>query len=96
MEYKISREAYKDLENIWVYTFRNWSAKQADYYLNLIMEEIEYISENPESGKNYNKIRKGYYRSTIKSHFIFYRINENFIEIIRILHRRMDIDTRLS
>ena len=96
MKYKISREAHKDLENIWIYTFKNWSIKQADYYLSLIIKEIEYISENPESGKNYEKIRKGYYRSTVKSHFIFYRINENFIEIIRVLHRRMDVDTRLS
>ncbi|MBT7142864.1 MAG: type II toxin-antitoxin system RelE/ParE family toxin, partial [Bacteroidetes bacterium] len=64
----------------------------------LIMDEIEYLSKNPKSGKDYSKVRKGYFRSRIKSHFIFYKINRKNedIEIIRILHQRMDIETRLS
>ena len=98
MRYKISEEAGRDIENIWLYTFESWSIEQADRYFNIIMDEIEYIAENPESGKDYNEVRKGYFRSRIKSHFIFYKINRkaDVIEIIRILHQRMDIDTRLN
>ncbi|WP_373494421.1 type II toxin-antitoxin system RelE/ParE family toxin [Aquiflexum sp.] len=40
MNFKISNEAFIDLENIWLYTFENWSIKQADRYINLIMDEI--------------------------------------------------------
>ncbi len=32
MLYKISKEAEKDLERIWLYTFEAWSLEQADYY----------------------------------------------------------------
>ncbi|KFF25510.1 type II toxin-antitoxin system RelE/ParE family toxin [Chryseobacterium vrystaatense] len=98
MNYRISKEASNDLEKIWLYTFENWSLKQADHYFDLLMNEIEYLSENPKSGKDYNKIRKGYFRSRVKSHFIFYKINlkEEEIEIIRILHQQMDISTRLD
>ncbi len=98
MNYKISKQAEIDLENIWLYTFEEWSTEQADYYFDLIMDEIEYISENPKSGKDYNEIRKGYFRSRIKSHFIFYRINfkEENIEIIRILHQQMDIESHFN
>ncbi len=98
MPYKISQEANRDIENIWLYTYENWSLEQADRYFNLIMDEIEYLVENPESGKNYNQVRNGYYRSRIKSHFIFYKINlkKDEIEIIRILHQRMDIESRLT
>ncbi|WP_081873974.1 type II toxin-antitoxin system RelE/ParE family toxin [Chryseobacterium sp. JM1] len=48
--------------------------------------------------KNYSKIRKEYFRSRVKSHFIFYKINlkENEIEIIKILHQQMDISSRLD
>jgi len=62
------------------------------------MDEIEYLAKDPNSGKDYSKIRKGYFRSRIKSHFIFYKINikTKEIEIIRILHQQMDIETRLS
>jgi len=97
MKYKISRTAKQDFENIWLYTYENWSIEQADRYINLLMDEIEYLSKYPNSGNDYSNIRKGYYRSQIKSHFIFYKINQenNVIEIIRILHQRMDIDERL-
>lgn len=98
MNYKISKEALYDLEKIWFYTFENWSMEQADYYFNLIMNEIEYLTRNPTLGKDYNKVRKGYFRSRVKSHFIFYRINlkDEEIEIIRILHQQMDISARLD
>jgi len=49
MKYKISQEANQDLENIWIYTYENWSLEQADRYLNLIMDEIEYLANSPKS-----------------------------------------------
>jgi len=98
MNYRISGEASQDIENIWLYTFENWSIDQADRYFNLIMNEIEYIAKNPKSGKDYSKVRAGYFRSRIKSHSIFYKINRKNeeIEIIRILHQQMDVDSRLN
>ncbi len=97
MNYKISKLAESDLENIWLYTFEEWSLEQADYYYDLIMDEIEYIAENPKTGKDFNEVRKGYFRSRVKSHFIFYKINlkEEKVEIIRILHQQMDIDLHI-
>lgn len=98
MKYRISTEASIDLEKIWLYTFETWSTERADYYFDLIMTEIEYLSENPKSGKDYSEIRKGYFRSRVKSQFIFYKINFNNqeIEIIRILHQQMDISSILN
>ena len=98
MRYRISRLANQDLEDIWLYTYRKWSRKQVDRYYNLIMDEIVSLSANPESGNNYNHIRQGYYRSRIKSHVIFYKINadQEAVEIIRILHQRMDLPSRLK
>ncbi len=98
MNYKISKLAEIDLENIWIYTCENWSEVQAIRYYNLIMDEIEYLAENPKSGKDYNDLRKGYFCTKVKSHFIFYKINlkELRIEIIRILHQQMDIELHLE
>lgn len=98
MKYKISKEAQKDIENIWLYTFENWSAEQADRYYNLILDEIEYLAKSPNSGKDYSHVRKGYYVSKVKSHFIFYKIDskEQEVEVIRISHQQMDIDNRLN
>lgn len=98
MRYKLSKEALNDLEQIWVYTLKKWSIQQADRYFGLIMNEIEYLSINPNHGKDYSHLRSGYFGSRIKSHLIFYKTNEEAgeIEIIRILHQRMDIDSRLD
>ncbi|MFT3743390.1 MAG: type II toxin-antitoxin system RelE/ParE family toxin [Pyrinomonadaceae bacterium] len=98
MNYKISNKAAKDLKDIWSYTFENWSLQQADRYYNLIFDEIEYLTANPGAGKDYGHVRKGYFRSTVKSHFIFYRINSKtkILEVIRVLHQRMDIESRLA
>lgn len=98
MRYRISRQANQDLEDIWLYTYRKWSRKQADRYFNLIMDEIVYLAANPQSGTNYDHVREGYYRSRIKSQVIFYKINhqQDAVEIIRILHQPMDLPSRLK
>jgi toxin ParE1/3/4 len=95
--YKISNQALIDLEQIWLYTFKNWSIEQADRYYNLLISEMEYVSQNQESGKSMNHIENGYRASKVKSHLIFYKTSsESEIEIIRILHERMDIENRLK
>jgi toxin ParE1/3/4 len=95
--YKISSQALIDLEQIWLYTFKNWSIEQADRYYNLLISEMEYVSQNQESGKSMNHIKNGYRASKVKSHLIFYKTSsESEIEIIRILHERMDIENRLK
>jgi toxin ParE1/3/4 len=98
MKFEISEKAFEDIENIWLYTIENWSVEQADRYYNLIFDEIEYITENPYSGRNIDYIRKNYRCSIVKSHLIFYRYksSEKKVEIIRILHQSMDVEERLK
>ena len=97
MNYKISNEASYDLEKIWLYTFEYWSIEQADRYINLIIDEIEFLSLKPKSGKNFGHVRKGYLRTKVKSHLIFYKINikQEEVEIVRILHQMMDVENLL-
>ncbi len=93
----ITEKAIEDLEKIWVYTYENWSVQQADRYYNLIIDEIEFISENFISGKSMEHIKRGYRVTKVKSHLIFYRKSiESVIEIIRILHQSMDVENRLN
>ena len=96
MNYVISKEATKDLENVWLYTFENWSVDQADRYLNLLLDEFEYLCLKPNSGYDFGNIRKGYFRSKVKSHFVFYKVKQNELEIIRVLHEMMDIENHLE
>jgi len=75
-----------------------WLMEQADRYVALLFDEIEYITENRAIGKDLGQIRSGYRCSKVKSHLIFYRIfaEDRVLEIIRILHERMNIENRLD
>lgn len=95
--YIISQEAIEDINNIWMYTAEHWSTSQADRYYNLILDEIEYIADNFESARDMGKVRKNYRYSKIKSHLIFFKkTNDKTIEVVRVLHERMDIENRLT
>lgn len=96
-EYIISEKALEDLNNIWIYTAENWSVEQANRYYNLIVDEIEYVSENFEITKDFGNVRKYYTFSKVKSHLVFYKKTENTeMEVVRILHERMDIKNRIN
>jgi toxin ParE1/3/4 len=96
LPFVISKKAISDLEQIWLYTVERWSIEQADRYHNLIFDEINYICKNINAGKSMEHVRKGYGASKVKSHLVFYRVQNNTIEVIRILHERMDIENGLN
>jgi toxin ParE1/3/4 len=96
-EYVISEKALEDINNIWIYTAENWSVSQAERYYNLIIDEIEYIVNNLEMARDFGKIRKSYRFSKVKSHLIFFKKDKtNKIEVVRVLHERMNIENRLA
>ena len=96
LPFVISKKAVSDLEEIWLYTVEKWSIEQADRYYNLIFDEVNYICKNINAGKSMEHVRKGYRASKVKSHLIFYRVLNDTIGVIRILHERMDIENRLN
>jgi toxin ParE1/3/4 len=96
-EYIISEKALEDISNIWIYTAENWSVEQADRYYNLIIDEIEYIVRNLDMAHDFEKIRKSYRYSKVKSHLIFFKTDKfDEIEVVRVLHERMDVENRLA
>lgn len=93
----LRQEAINDLNDIWEYTFEEWSENQADKYYASIKFACEEICLNPSLGRNYIEISKSLFGIKTGKHIIFYHlISENEIEIIRILHGRMDLKTKLT
>lgn len=91
------QRAIDDLSDIWEYTFSTWSENQADKYYALIKLACEDISANPALGKEYFEVSKNLLGYKINKHIIFYHsISANEVEIIRILHERMDLKNRLE
>ena len=96
-KYALTNKAVEDLSEIWNYTYEAWSESQADKYYELIIAACQEIAETPASGKNYDEISKEILGFGVGKHIIFYRkLNSKEIEVIRILHERMDLRNRLD
>ncbi len=96
VKYELTNKAVEDLSKIWDYTFEVWSEKQADKYYEMLISNFQEIADNPTLGKNYDGITLNLLRIKANRHIIFYRtITENYVEITRILHERMDLKKRI-
>ncbi len=96
VKYKLTNKAVEDLTKIWNYTFEVWSEKQADKYYEMLMSNCQEIANNPSLGKKYDGITQSLLGIKADRHIIFYRNdNEDYVEITRILHERMDLKKRI-
>jgi len=93
----LRKEAINDLNSIWNYTFEKWSEKQADKYYATVKMACNGIGDNPDIGQEYYGIDNSLLGLKSGKHIIFYRqMSNDSIEIIRILHERMDLKNRIS
>lgn len=96
-KYFLTNKAVDDLSNIWGYTYEAWSEYQADKYYELLIDFCRKISENPKLGKFYPEIDGNLLGYKASHHIIFYIVQKPAeIEIVRILHERMDLKNRLQ
>jgi toxin ParE1/3/4 len=95
LEIHKSHRARDDLLGIWLYTAERWGAEQADLYLDQIEAGIARLGENPLAGSDFSALRAGYRRLAVERHRVFYVASRERIDIIRVLHERMDVGLHL-
>lgn len=93
--YILSPLARADLDNIWEHTSKRWDDDQAETYLRMIQAAIENVAANPKLGRRYDEVRAGYRRHRVGSHLILYRETCDAIDIVRVLHEKMNIVSHL-
>jgi len=89
-DFYLRPKARRDLEDIWSYTYETWGEDQADSYIHDLDSGFRALAVNPKKGRPCDAIREGYRKHFVGKHFIFYRMAKKGIEIVRILHQRMD------
>ncbi|AXP80368.1 Toxin ParE1 [Mariniflexile rhizosphaerae] len=93
----LRQKAIDDLSDIWDYTSQTWSENQADKYYAMIKSACREISKSSTIGRKYDKVENDLLGHRIGKHIIFYQIvSNNEIEVIRILHERMDLKNKLT
>ena len=94
--YMVTRKAHADLISIGRFTVKEWGIDRRNRYLKQLDQCFQHLSENPELGIACDCIAEGYRKFPQGSHLIFYKLNpEGGIFIIRVLHKSMDVDTRV-
>ena len=90
-DYKLSNDAKDDLIRIHHYGVKKFGIKQADKYFNSFFMYFDIIAQRPFSFESVDFIKTGYRRCPCGSDNIYYRINNDIVEIISIIGRQ-DLD----
>ena len=96
-KYFLTKKAIEDISGIWDYTYDIWSEKHADRYYELLLDTFQKIARNPGIGRKYEQIFPDILGFKVGKHIIFYQLlTTHEIEIVRILHGRMDLKHRME
>lgn len=95
--FTLTNKAKADLKSIATYPQRKWGKEQRKLYLRQFDDAFHMLSTTPVVESNCDFIKQGYRKFPSASHIIFYRsVNQSHIEIVRILHKRMDVEGQLE
>ena len=92
----LSNKAKQDLKDIAQFTEERWGKVQRNHYLKQLDERFHKIAKKPSIGKPCDYIKQGYFKVPEGSHIIYYtNITDEQVFIVRVLHKRMDVEARL-
>jgi toxin ParE1/3/4 len=91
VSFRLSRLALADLREIGRFTLERWGLAQRRAYLRSIDAWFAALARDPQLGRQRQDIGPGWHSAMIGSHVIFYKVADRDIEIVRVLHSRMDI-----
>lgn len=88
--YKLSRQAERDIEQIYQYSIAQFGVTQASDYLNELERAFELLAEFPRMGRSAEIMRPNLRCHQHQSHIIYYKPIANGISVVRVLHKRRD------
>jgi|TARA_R100001377_G_C3133587_1_gene90173 toxin ParE1/3/4 len=87
-KYRLSNEAKNDLIRIHHYGVKKFGMTQADKYFESFFEYFEIISQRPYSFESVEYIKKDYRRCVCGADSIYFKVNEDIIDIMAIVGRQ--------
>jgi|TARA_B110000285_G_scaffold31616_1_gene32757 toxin ParE1/3/4 len=87
-KYKLSNDAKEDLIRIHHYGVLKFGIIQADKYFDSFFSQFDVITQRPFSFESVDYIKTGYRRSVCGSDSIYFRVNDENIEIMSIIGKQ--------
>jgi len=88
-----SREADEDLLQIWLYLASKTSDAVADNQVSKIEQASGRLQDGPKSGRSRDSIVPGMRSVVVAPWVMFYRLFDDHVQIVRVLHGHRDIES---
>ena len=91
MKITFTKEADEDLREILGYSIAQFGLIRAEKYYFDLQSKFDSILEKTSHSTDYSFVEEGLRRTNHMKHAIFYRLTDQEIIIIRVLHQKMDV-----
>ena len=88
--YRLTPAAQNDLEDIWLYTAQQWSMEQANRYCDLLEDTFQFLVSMPNMARERTEFNPPVRIHPNSNHLIVYRIEVDYLAILRVLGARQD------
>ncbi len=88
--YRLTLKARLDIKEVARYTQKHWGQAQRNKYIAELYQCMRALAKKPDLGKSRDDIKPGYRCKREGNHFIYYRLSGADIDILGVLHERMD------
>ena len=88
--FRLTPAAQNDLEDIWLYTAQQWSLQQADRYTDILEDTFERLLFMPEMARERPEFDPPVRIHPSAEHLIIYRVEEEYLVILRVLGAGQD------
>jgi toxin ParE1/3/4 len=86
----------QDLVDIWLYTFTEWGEQQANKYLDELDAAIKLLADQPLICHERTELEPPVRIHHHGHHLIVYLVVGDGINLVRVLHQSMDVDSHLE
>lgn len=86
----LTAEAQDDFEALRLYTRQEWGDEQEAAYKTAILQSLIVLGENAALGRQRRDLAIDLRAYLVRQHIIYYRLTEEALVVVRILHVRMD------
>ena len=90
MRLSYSLAARRDLKYIYKQSGRQFGPTQADGYREGLLQALRFIADHPLGSPEHVGYRRPIRYHLYQSHLIFYTVEEDVLQIVRVLHQQRD------
>lgn len=90
MRLSYSPAARRDLKSIYKQSGRQFGLTQADRYREGLLQALRFIADRPLASPEHVGYRRSIRYHLYQSHLIFYTVDGDVLQIVRVLHQQQD------